>query len=170
VDTGRVLPADDVLVAGLRSGDEATFARLLDSWSASMLRLARSFVSILVNTAKKRGVKEKRTVPWTSLDPDGGPTVDPDRFRGPGDAYPGHWREFPEPWVLGDEFRHVVARALDQLPERQRVVVTLRDVDGHSSEEVCAMLEISAANQRVLLHRGRAAVRAHVEKYLGGAA
>jgi RNA polymerase sigma-70 factor (ECF subfamily) len=200
-----MLPADDVLVAGLRSGDEATFARLLDSWSASMLRLARSFVStdasaeevvqdtwlavirgvdgfqgasslrtwvyrILVNTAKKRGVKEKRTVPWTSLEPDGGPTVDPDRFRGPQDAHPGHWREFPEPWVLGDEFRHVVARALDQLPERQRVVVTLRDVDGHSSEEVCAMLEISAANQRVLLHRGRAAVRAHVEKYLGGAA
>lgn len=195
-----VLPSDDVLVAGLRSGDEATFASLLDSWSASMLRLARVFVStdasaeevvqdtwlavirgvqgfhgasslrtwvyrILVNTAKKRGVKEKRTVPWTSVEPDGGPTVDPSRFRGAEDEYPGHWREFPEPWVLDGELRGVVGRALDELPERQRVVVALRDVEGHTSEEVCAMLEISPANQRVLLHRGRALVRARLEAY-----
>ncbi|GLZ35112.1 RNA polymerase sigma24 factor [Lentzea sp. NBRC 105346] len=191
-----MLPADDVLVAGLRSGDEATFARLLDSWSASMLRLARSFVStdasaedvvqdtwlavirgvagfqgnsslrtwvyrILVNTAKKRGVREQRTVPWS----DAGPTVDPERFRGPGDDYPGHWRDFPEPWVLDGEFRQVVGRALGELPTRQRIVVTLRDVEGHSAEEVCALLEISTANQRVLLHRGRAFVRARIEEY-----
>ena len=202
-----VLPADDVLVAGLRSGDEATFASLLDSWSASMLRLARAFVStdasaeevvqdtwlavirgvqgfhgasslrtwvyrILVNTAKKRGVKEKRTVPWTSVEPDGGPTVDPSRFRGAEDEYPGHWREFPESWVLDGELRKVVGRALDELPERQRVVVALRDVEGHTSEEVCTMLEISPANQRVLLHRGRALVRTRLEAYFatGGAA
>jgi len=140
-----VLPSDDVLVAGLRSGDEATFASVLDTWSASMLRLARGFVStdasaeevvqdtwlavifgvqgfqgasslrtwvyrILVNTAKKRGVKEKRTIPWTSVEPDGGPTVDPSRFRGADDEYPGHWREFPEPWVLDGELRSVVRR------------------------------------------------------------
>ncbi|HEX8867827.1 MAG TPA: sigma-70 family RNA polymerase sigma factor [Lentzea sp.] len=202
-----MLPSDDVLVAGLRSGDEATFASLLDNWSASMLRLARAFVStdasaeevvqdtwlavirgvqgfhgasslrtwvyrILVNTAKKRGVKEKRTVPWTSVEPDGGPTVDPARFRGAEDEYPGHWREFPEPWVLDGELRGVVGRALDELPERQRVVVALRDVEGHTSEEVCAMLEISPANQRVLLHRGRALVRTRLEAYFatGGAA
>ncbi|GLZ29349.1 hypothetical protein Lesp02_15390 [Lentzea sp. NBRC 105346] len=106
-----------MLVAGLRSGGEV----VQDTWLA-VIRGADGFhghsslrtrvYRILVSTAKKRGVKEKRTVPWTSLDPDGGPTVDPDRFRGPDDAYPGHWREFPEPWVLGDEFRHVVARAL----------------------------------------------------------
>jgi RNA polymerase sigma-70 factor, ECF subfamily len=204
----RVLPADDVLVTGLRSGDEATFASLLDTWSASMIRLARGFVStdasaedvvqdtwlavirgihgfhgtsslrtwvyrILVNTAKKRGVKEKRTVPWTSVEPDAGPTVDPSRFRGAGEEFPGHWREFPEPWVLDGEFRQIVQRALDDLPERQRTVVALRDVEGHTSEEVCAMLEISAANQRVLLHRGRASVRTRLEAYFataGGAA
>ncbi|MFJ8962824.1 RNA polymerase sigma factor [Lentzea sp. NPDC102401] len=202
-----MLPADDVLVAGLRSGDEAVFASVLDSWSASMLRLARAFVStdasaeevvqdtwlavirgvhgfhgvsslrtwvyrILVNTAKKRGVKEKRTVPWTSVEPDGGPTVDPSRFRGADDAYPGHWREFPEPWVLDGELRAVVGQALDELPQRQRTVVALRDVEGHTSEEVCAMLEISPANQRVLLHRGRALVRTRLEAYFatGGAA
>ncbi|MFI6095089.1 RNA polymerase sigma factor [Lentzea sp. NPDC051213] len=202
-----MLPSDDVLVAGLRSGDEATFTSVLDTWSASMLRLARGFVStdasaeevvqdtwlavirgvhgfqgasslrtwvyrILVNTAKKRGVKEKRTIPWTSVEPDGGPTVDPSRFRGADDEYPGHWREFPEPWVLDGEFRAVVGRALDELPERQRAVVALRDVEGHTSEEVCAMLEISPANQRVLLHRGRALVRTRLEAYFatGGAA
>lgn len=200
-----MLPADDVLVAGLRSGDEATFSSLLDSWSPSMLRLARAFVStdasaeevvqdtwlavirgvqgfhgasslrtwvyrILVNTAKKRGVKEKRTIPWTSVEPDGGPTVDPSRFRAAADSYPGHWREFPEPWVLDGELRSVVGRALDELPERQRVVVALRDVEGHTSEEVCALLEISPANQRVLLHRGRALVRNRLEAYFAGGA
>lgn len=199
-----MLPADDVLVSGLRSGDEATFVLLLDAWSGSMVRLARGFVStdasaeevvqdtwlavirgiggfrgtaslrtwvyrILVNTAKKRGVKEQRSVPWTSVDPDGGPTVDPSRFRGADDGFPGHWREFPEPWVLDGELRQVVARALDDLPQRQRAVVVLRDVEGRTSEEVCAMLEISAANQRVLLHRGRAAVRACLETYFATA-
>ncbi len=199
-----MLPADEVLVAGLRSGDEDTFVSLLDAWSGSMIRLARGFVStdasaeevvqdtwlavirgvegfrgasslrtwvyrILVNTAKKRGIREKRTVPWTSLDPEGGPTVDPSRFRRADEDFPGHWREFPESWVLDGELRQLVARALDGLPERQRAVVVLRDVEGHTSGEVCAMLDISAANQRVLLHRGRAAVRACLEAYFATA-
>lgn len=207
------LPADDVLVAGLQAGDEDVFARLLDSWSSSMLRLARSFVSttssaeevvqdtwlavlqgingfqgrsslrtwvyrILVNTAKRRGVREKRTVPWTSLlpvDEDHGPTVDPARFRGPGDPYPGHWHDFPPAWpsaeatVLAREVRTTINEVLVTLPVRQRVVLQLRDVEGHSAEEVCTMLEISAANQRVLLHRARAAVRNGLETYFASA-
>jgi len=198
-----VLPPDDALVAGLRAGDGDTFARLLDAWSASMVRLARSFVStvdsaeevvqdtwlaviqgidgfegrsslktwvyrILVNTAKNRGVREHRTV---LLPEDSGPTVDPARFQDADGDYPGHWREFPAPWptpeaaLLAGEIRAVIGEVLDPLPVRQRTVLVLRDVDGHSSAEVCAMLEISAENQRVLLHRARAAVRTRLETY-----
>jgi RNA polymerase sigma-70 factor (ECF subfamily) len=131
---------------------------------------------ILVNTAKKRGTAEHRSIPWASLAPDGedrGPTVDPARFRGPDDAYPGGWRQFPARWpspentALALEVRQVIAGALDELPARQRAVISLRDVADHSADEVCALLEITAANQRVLLHRARAAVRERLAEYLG---
>lgn len=204
---------DDEIVAGVRSGDEAVFAQLLNDWSRSMLLLARTYVStdasaeevvqdtwlavirgidrfegrsslrtwvyrILVNTAKKRGVREVRTVPWSSVvgDEDLGPTVDPSLFRDTDDAYPGGWRSFPQAWhsaegsVLADEVRTQLRLAIDALPDRQRVVVTLRDVLGHTSDEVCQMLEISGANQRVLLHRARAAVRARLTPYLSDVA
>jgi RNA polymerase sigma-70 factor (ECF subfamily) len=133
---------------------------------------------ILVNTARKRGVKEHRSIPWSSLSPtddDRGPTVDPTAFRGPEDQYPGGWKAFPADWastesaVLASEVRKTVKAALDLLPERQRIVITLRDVLGHTSDEVCEMLDISTGNQRVLLHRARAAVRAHLAGYLGDA-
>jgi len=207
---GVVLPADDVLVAGLRAGDEETFACLLNGWSGSMLRLARSFVStaasaedvvqdtwlavfqgierfegrsslrtwvyrILVNIARKRGSAEQRTMPWASLGPDHDPTVDPSRFRGPDDQYPGGWLAFPERWptteteVLAHEVRATVAAAIDNLPARQQVVLTLRDIDGQKAEDVCALLDISMANQRVLLHRARAAVRGRLERYFSTA-
>lgn len=200
------IPPDDVLVAGLRAGDEDVFARLLDGWSSSMLRLARTFVStnasaeevvqdtwlavfqgvsrfegrsslktwvyrILVHTARKRGAREQRTVPWTSLTGEDEPTVDPSRFRGEDDPYAGGWLVFPQVWpsteseVLAREVRSVVAAALERLPARQQVVLTLRDIDGQSADEVCSLLEISSANQRVLLHRARAAVRSHLEQY-----
>jgi RNA polymerase sigma-70 factor (ECF subfamily) len=196
------LPADAVIVAGLRAGDETMFALLLDSWSRGMLRAARAYVGgfesaedvvqdtwlavlrgidrfegrsslrtwvyrILLNTAKTRGVRENRVVPVA----DTGPTVDPARFQAPGDPYPGHWREFPAAWpspeseVMAKEVRARIEDALTELPSRQRIVITLRDVEGYSSEEVCALLEITAANQRVLLHRARAAVRGRLEEY-----
>ncbi|WP_030438324.1 RNA polymerase sigma factor [Actinoplanes subtropicus] len=126
---------------------------------------------IVVNKAKTRGVRDARTVPASSLGLDDGPTVDPARFRGADDPYPGHWRSFPPAWpspeddAVAGETRRQLAAALAGLPDRQRVVVTLRDVSGHSSEEVCEMLSISAANQRVLLHRGRAALRATLEQH-----
>jgi RNA polymerase sigma-70 factor (ECF subfamily) len=201
-----VVPTDDVLVAGLRAGDEETFACLLNGWSGSMLRLARSFVStaasaeevvqdtwlavlqgierfegrsslqtwvyrILVNIARKRGVREHRTVPLASLLAHDEPTVEPGRFRGADDQYPGGWLAFPERWpateteVLAREVRATVAAAIESLPIRQQAVLTLRDIDGQNAEDVCALLDISMANQRVLLHRARAAVRAHLEKY-----
>jgi RNA polymerase sigma-70 factor (ECF subfamily) len=123
---------------------------------------------ILTNIARTRGVREKRSVPLSSLRP----TVDPGRFRGPEDAYPGGWKVFPVEWpdpedaVVGAERTAVVTRAIAALPERQQLVITLRDVHGFSGEEVCELLELSQANQRVILHRARATVRAAVaEQY-----
>ena len=57
---------------------------------------------------------------------------------------------------------------MESLPERQREVVVLRDVEGMSSEEVCAVLEVSEANQRVLLHRGRSRLRRLLENEFRG--
>jgi RNA polymerase sigma-70 factor (ECF subfamily) len=131
---------------------------------------------ILVNTAKSRGVKEHRTLPWSSVaGDDAGPSLDPALFRSAGDPYPGHWRVAPSAWpddvavegsVLAAEVRGELRAAVEALPERQRTVLTLRDVLGHSSDEVCQMLEISQGNQRVLLHRARTAVRAGLASYL----
>lgn len=130
---------------------------------------------ILVNQAKSRGVREKRVVPFASLGSgsDDEPAVEPSRFQGPGDQYPGGWREFPAEWpeqaALSREMHAVVNHALDTLPPRQRIVVALRDLEGHSAEEVSDLLEISTGNQRVLLHRGRSVVRAHLERYFSSA-
>ena len=103
-----------------------------------------------------------------------GPTVDPGLFRGPDDDYPGHWRAGaaptaaasvgPEAMALTGEFRAALAGALAQLPDRQRAVVELRDVHGLDATEVCEVLDLSPANQRVLLHRGRARLRAIMEE------
>lgn len=133
--------------------------------------------TVMINIAKKRGVKERRSADAEIAAYTGG-TVDPARFRDAGDPYPGHWRpdEVPSPFpdtpegsLLGSELVAVARAELDRLPERQRVVVTLRDMLGFDSAEVCEMLGISVANQRVLLHRGRAAVRQVLEDYLGQA-
>ena len=98
------------------------------------------------------------------------PTVDPDRFRGSDDLYAGGWRAGrepatvgPEPVVLAAELVGLVGRALTELPERQRAVVELRDVHGFAAEEVCDLLDLTPANQRVLLHRGRARLRGLLE-------
>jgi RNA polymerase sigma-70 factor (ECF subfamily) len=131
---------------------------------------------IVSNTAKTRGVRERRTVPVSSLRRDDGsgvPTVDPDRFRPAGDEYAGHWRSFPNPWpspeqrAVGAEVGQVVADALAGLPAQQRTAVTLRDVHGFDAAEVCRLLHVSDGNQRVLLHRGRAALRQRLESLFG---
>jgi RNA polymerase sigma-70 factor (ECF subfamily) len=125
---------------------------------------------ILVNTAKSRGVKEHRTLPWSSLaGDDAGPSLDPALFRSAGEPYPGWPEEVAvEGSVLAGEVRRELRSVLEQLPDRQRIVLTMRDVLGHSSEEVCDMLEISQANQRVLLHRARTAARAGIAAYVEG--
>ena len=68
--------------------------------------------------------------------------------------------------MLSLEARDRLKAALAQLPDRQRMIVGLRDIEGYSSEEVCELLDLSPENQRVLLHRGRSRLRAVLEEYL----
>ncbi|MEV0118444.1 sigma-70 family RNA polymerase sigma factor [Streptomyces sp. NPDC050844] len=133
---------------------------------------------ILVNIARGRGAQEHRTVPFASLLPEEeGPTVDASRFQAADDPHPGHWTSCgqPQPWhtpegqALRGEARSVITAALAELPARLRTVITLRDVEGYESQEVCKLLEISPGNQRVLLHRARAAVRSRLEEYFTAA-
>jgi RNA polymerase sigma-70 factor, ECF subfamily len=129
---------------------------------------------ILVNKAKTRGVREARTVPFSSLAPEGDESAVPeDRFRAAGNEWPGHWltpprslETVPEERLLAREARQRIAAALETLPDSQRIVVTLRDVAGWEPEEVCDVLGVSEGNQRVLLHRGRAKLRAAFEQYI----
>jgi RNA polymerase sigma-70 factor, ECF subfamily len=126
--------------------------------------------SILTNIAKTRGEREGRTLPFSALgDPgDEGPAVDPERFA-PTDNWaslPRSFGQLPEARLLGQETLGVVERAIEALPSSQHAVITLRDVEGWSSEEVCNVLELSETNQRVLLHRARSKVRRALEDYL----
>ena len=209
--------ADDVtctdadLVALLRAGDEEAISQLVERWSPTMFRLARSFVdspqsaedvvqeawlgmlsglagfegrsslrtwtfTILVNRARTRGAREARTVPQPPLASRGEPSAN-DWFPGPGgeeartwssiDAA-SRWDTAPESAVLSSEALRQLDRAVSALPPRQRQVVTMRDVCGMSPGDVCAALGISAANQRVLLHRARAALREALGAYYRG--
>jgi RNA polymerase sigma-70 factor, ECF subfamily len=119
---------------------------------------------IVANIATTRGVREARSAPFSSLAADGEASVDPDRF-----LPNGVWDSPPEPWrsVLDHEAREIIDAAVAELPEQQRRVITLRDIEGWSSEEVRNVLELSETNQRVLLHRARSKVRAALESYLG---
>ena len=121
---------------------------------------------IVANTAKTRGVREARSIPFTSLGDDSEGSVDPDRFLGSGERFPGHWAVPPEGRVLAAEAMGVIDRAIEALPPAQRAVITLRDIQGLSSEEVRNALELSETNQRVLLHRARSKVRGALEEYM----
>ena len=119
---------------------------------------------ILVNRARTSGVREHRSVP---LDPTE-PAVSPDRFDGNG-----AWAEPVAPWEDDADDRLVAASwspalraAVDDLPDRQRDVVVLRDVEGLSSADVCQVLGLTEGNQRVLLHRGRSRLRNVLESEL----
>lgn len=121
------------------------------------------------NIAKRRRARNLREV--STDDRGNGPVVDPGRFTADGHSWahpPAPFPEGPEGSALAAELRAVAQQALEVLPVRQRAVVTLRDVLGFSSDEVCEMMLITPANQRVLLHRGRAALRSALEAYLHG--
>lgn len=128
---------------------------------------------ILANRARTRGRREHRTIPVSALgalDADGQPAVDPDRFTTEGmwARPPTEFAGAPDAYADRGELGAHLLSAIDELPERQKLVITLRDVKGWSSEEVCNVLEVSATNQRVLLHRARSKVRAALETYLKG--
>lgn len=132
---------------------------------------------MLVNIARTRGAREGRSIPFSALDhPDAEgdePAVEAERFHAPGEPYAGWWVTYPRTWdalpeerLLSQEIRAVLQEVIDALPPSQRTVISLRDVEGWTVDEVCAVLGVSEGNQRVLLHRARAKVRRRLEQYL----
>jgi RNA polymerase sigma-70 factor (ECF subfamily) len=130
---------------------------------------------ILTNIAKTRAQRDGRTLPFSALQEPGRvpeAALDADRFLDPEHPrWPGHWAVRPEPWpeetVVAAETQARLAEAIEALPAAQRAVISLRDIEGWSSDEVRNALEISETNQRVLLHRARSKVRRALESYLG---
>jgi len=133
---------------------------------------------ILVNRARTRAVREGRTVAFSALsDPDSDPyepSVDATRFN-PADhaRWPGHWSSPPTDWgetpelvLLAGETRDYINRSIAALSPSQQAVITLHDIDGLTSGEVCNVLGITETNQRVLLHRARSKVRQALERYM----
>jgi RNA polymerase sigma-70 factor (ECF subfamily) len=132
---------------------------------------------ILGNQARTRGERERRTVPVSSLTDElheaEQPSVPIERFTGPAGRGawaqpPARWSDIPEERVLAGATFEAIAETMNTLPENQRRVVALRDVEGWTSEEVCELLELSEVNQRVLLHRARSKLRSALEDKLGG--
>jgi RNA polymerase sigma-70 factor (ECF subfamily) len=172
-------------VARAHVHDDATAADVVqETWLAAIRGLdgfegrasLRSWlISIVLNLARRRGARDARVRPVAELSvadvaPGG---WSPDRFRRAGDRWPGHWAVAPADWstspeerLAGREVMEVAQAAIDALPQRQRMVVLLRDVLGWTSAEVCDALDLSSGNERVLLHRGRSVVRRSLEEVL----
>jgi RNA polymerase sigma-70 factor, ECF subfamily len=142
-------------------------------WFERRASLKTWMFRILANRAKTRGIRERRSVPFSGLESDGEveAAIPAGRFR-----ESGRWRTPPQRWESNTPERLLSSReamgrlhaALNALPQGQRAVITLRDIDGLTSEEVCGILDLSESNQRVLLHRARAKVRAALEEYVDG--
>lgn len=158
----------DTWLAVLRGIDRFEGRSSLKTW----------IVHILINRAKTRGERERRSIPFSALshsDDDAvEPAVEPECFL-PADhpRWPGHWAAFPRDWddlpeqrLLSAETLAVALGAVAALPPNQREVITLRDIEGWSANEVCQTLVISETNQRVLLHRARSRVRRALEQYV----
>jgi RNA polymerase sigma-70 factor (ECF subfamily) len=131
---------------------------------------------ILTNRAKTRAQREGRSVPFSSLPEftselhESG--IEPERFQGPDQQSPGSWVSIPRSWeeipeerILSQETMTRIQESIDTLPNGQREVITLRDIEGCTSDEACGLLGVSEANQRVLLHRARCKVRRALERY-----
>jgi RNA polymerase sigma-70 factor (ECF subfamily) len=129
---------------------------------------------ILIYRARARGERERRTVPFSALEgDDDAPSVPMERFRGSDALWAGHWATPPQRWdgetearLLAGETEAVLNDAIALLPAAQREVITLRDLAQFTATEVCDLLGLTDANQRVLLHRGRSRVRMALEQYL----
>lgn len=174
---GRLVRLARLFVSTEASAEEV----VQDAWVAMLDQLdafeGRSSVltwvsRILVNRAKTRGVREARSMPFSAMGEEategGEPAVDPDRFgdNGRWSAPPARWDdETPERLVGNQQAMAILDEELRQLPERQRVVVVLRDTLGWTAEEVCNVLEVNETNQRVLLHRARSRLRSRLESH-----
>jgi RNA polymerase sigma-70 factor (ECF subfamily) len=153
-----------------------------DAWAAVLGGLdgfegrsaLRSWIyGILANLARSRAARESRVVPLSSLerDDDAQPAVDPGEFLPASHPrWGGHWAKWPEPWpeaeLLQRETLGHIRDAIERLPQTQRSVLLLRDVEGWSSQEVCEALGVSEVNQRVLLHRARSRVRREIARHV----
>jgi RNA polymerase sigma-70 factor (ECF subfamily) len=171
------------LAASVVGSQAAAEEVVQDTWAAALEGLAQFegraslktwLFRICINRARSRREREQRMTPFSAFEPADaeGPAVDESRFD-----ETGHWRPSPadqrfdvspEGEHLRGELRDRLSQAVAQLPERLRIVLTLRDVDGLSGEDVCSVLELTEANQRVLLHRARTKVRAALADYLAG--
>jgi RNA polymerase sigma-70 factor (ECF subfamily) len=131
---------------------------------------------ILLNIARTRGKRERRTLPFSYFRrraEEGGDeaAVEPERFQGRGGESPGGWARPPIEWAAPEdrlataEARQVMLEAIAALPPRQREVITMRDLQGLTAEEARNALDVSETNQRVLLHRARSKVREALERY-----
>lgn len=132
---------------------------------------------ILINRAKTSAAREGRLIPfsaaWDAAEDMDEPAIDPDRFQPAESAArsgwwaspPSAWSLSPEDAVLAEETRAHLEQAVSALPDSQREVITLRDIEGLSSTEVCNLLHLTETNQRVLLHRARSRVRRALERY-----
>jgi RNA polymerase sigma-70 factor (ECF subfamily) len=212
-DGARLDRGDEILLAGLRAGEERAFVALIALHQRAMMRVAKLYVSstataedvvqetllavlqgvdrfegrsslktwifrILTNRAKTAGQRERRCRPDTvqtvrELD---GPSLPSDRFisRDEDAEWVGHWKHEVRSWgraadhgIVDAEAAVVARAAIRDLPAMQRLVVTLRDAECWSAEEVCRLLNVSEVNQRVLLHRGRTAVRLCLDQFYG---
>jgi RNA polymerase sigma-70 factor (ECF subfamily) len=126
---------------------------------------------ILINCARASHRREAHAIPFSTLgEEDNAPSVEPERFHAHDHRWAGHWSAPPQPWpeehLLATEVGSEVESAIRRLPPHQRAVLTLRDVEGLTAAEVCQVLGISDANERVLLHRARSRVRQALETYL----
>jgi RNA polymerase sigma-70 factor, ECF subfamily len=135
-------------------------------------RLRTWTLTIVAHIARRRAERDGRIVLGAFADGDDVPAVDSRRFRRTGEQWAGGWtaQGAPRAWdpeavLLAGETLEVLLAGLRELPPRQRAVVTLRDVHGLSAEEVCGVLDVSAGNQRLLLHRGRSRLRQLLEDY-----
>jgi RNA polymerase sigma-70 factor, ECF subfamily len=195
---------DQVLLDGLRSGDERAFEMLVSRYDGSLRRVARTFVrspsavddvvqetwlgvlrglqsfegrsslrtwmfSILLNQARTRARRDARSLPFSALETEDHPTVDPAAFGGDGRwaSAPPRLDGDPETGLLSGELRAQLLGAVEELSDEQRAVITLRDLVGCSAPEVCELLDISDGNQRVLLHRARTRVRSALAPLVG---
>ncbi len=132
------------------------------------------FYRILIYRARARGERERRTTPMSALaNDDSTPSVPTERFRGSDALWAGHWATPPQRWdgdaeerLLAGEAREIIDAVIADLPPAQRDVIVMRDLSQFSAAEVCDLLDVTEANQRVLLHRARSRVRAALEQYL----